>query len=114
MSNFNQPPGDQPPQGGPPPGGYGAPPPGGYGAPPPGAPAPYAPPMQYAPSTMPGAPIVGSFGLGFAAGFLGGCIGAGLVYALAKGPETKRGAKVGFIVQLVLGGIFRVIAAAQN
>lgn len=121
MANFNQPPGDPnnpggPPggHGAPPPGGYGAPPPGGYGAPPPGGPSPYAPPMQYAPSTTPGGPVVGSFGLGFAAGFFGGCIGFLLVLAIAKGPETKRGAKVGFIVSIVIGAVFRVIAAASN
>ena len=56
----------------------------------------------------------GSFGLGFAAGFFGGCIGFILVLAIAKGPDTKRGAKVGFIVQMVLGAIIRVISAASN
>jgi len=70
--------------------------------------------MQYAPSTTPGGPVVGSFGLGFAAGFFGGCIGFILVLAIAKGPETKRGAKIGFLVSIVIGAIFRVIAAASN
>ena len=125
MGNFNQPPGGpfQPPQGGapppggyggPPPGGYGAPPPGGYGAPPQGGPSPYAPPMQYAPSTLPGGPVAGSFGLGFAAGFFGGCIGYLLVRSLAKGEETKKGARIGFIVAIAISAVIRVIGAASN
>lgn len=70
--------------------------------------------MQYAPSMSPGGPLPGSFGLGFAAGFFGGCIGFILVLAIAKGPETKRGAKIGFIVSIVIGALFRIIAAASN
>jgi hypothetical protein len=48
-------------------------------------------------------PTEGSLALGFLAGFLGGCIGAGLVLALAKGPKTKRGAGLGFACQTVVG-----------
>lgn len=131
MSNWNppppgSPPGAPPPGGyggppgpaGPPPGGYGAPPPaGGYGAPPPaggfGAPPPggygnpYAAPQAYG-AAVPVGP--GSIPLGFLAGFFGGCIGLILVLAIAKTPETKKGAWIGFAAQVVLGGIFRVIA----
>src|SRR4051794_29699586 len=134
MGNWNpgQPPGGGPPPGGggyggpppggPPPGGggYGAPPPGGYGAPPPGG---YGgPPQQgFGPPQQPFgmqndymAPVQGSIGLGFCAGFFGGCIGLILVYAIAKGPDTKKGAGMGFAAQIVLGVIFRVIAAASH
>jgi hypothetical protein len=52
----------------------------------------------------------GSFGAGFAAGFFGGCIGFFLVLAMAKGEETKRGARFGFIAQIGVGALFRVIA----
>ena len=120
--------GGPPPQGGgggygaPPPGGggYGAPPPGGYGAPPPGG---YGgPPQQgFGPPQQPFgmqpdyiAPVQGSLGLGFCAGFFGGCIGLILVYAIAKGPETKKGAGMGFAAQIVVGVIMRVIAAAAH
>jgi hypothetical protein len=51
----------------------------------------------------------GSLGLGFLAGFLGGCIGLILVHAIAKGPETKKGAGIGFGVQILLGGILRAM-----
>jgi riboflavin transporter FmnP len=59
-------------------------------------------------------PVVGSLGLGFCAGFFGGCIGLILVYAIAKGPETKRGAGMGFAAQIVVGVIMRVIGAAMR
>jgi hypothetical protein len=58
--------------------------------------------------------VEGSMGLGFCAGFFGGCIGLILVYALAKGPATKRGAGIGFAAQIVVGLLFRVMAAASN
>jgi hypothetical protein len=58
----------------------------------------------------PMAPIQGNIGLGIAAGFFGGCIGLILVLAIAKGPETKKGAWIGFAVQIVLGGILRAVA----
>jgi hypothetical protein len=60
-------------------------------------------PMPYTPITD------GSFGLGFCAGFFGGCIGLILVLAIAKGAQTKRGAGVGFAVQIVVGGFIRAI-----
>ncbi len=56
----------------------------------------------------------GSFGLGFAAGFLGGCIGLGIVYATSKGEETKRGALIGFGVQAAVGIVVRVVAASSH
>jgi len=100
------------PPGGPPPGGYGQPP-GGYGAPPPGGFGPPGYGVQPQPFGMNqgyAAPITGSLGLGFLAGFFGGCIGLILVYAIAKGPETKKGAGIGFAAQIVLGGVFRALA----
>jgi len=54
----------------------------------------------------------GSVGLGFLAGFFGSCIGLALVFALAKGPETKKGATIGFAVVLaftVLGNLISVL-----
>jgi hypothetical protein len=63
------------------------------------APSPYAPPY-----------VEGSFGLGFLAGFFGGCIGFILVMAIAKGPQTKRGAGVGFALGIVIGAIARAAA----
>ena len=102
------------PPGGPPPGGYGGPPGGGYGGPPPGGyggPNPYGAPQQpFGMQPSYAAPIVGSLGLGFLAGFFGGCIGLILVYAIAKGPETKKGAGMGFAAQIVLGGLARALA----
>ncbi len=47
--------------------------------------------------------VEGSIALGFLAGFFGGCIGAILVLALAKGAKTKRGAGIGFACQTVVG-----------
>jgi hypothetical protein len=97
------------PPGGPPPGGYGAPPPGGYGGGMPG----YGgqPPMQpFGMQPTFAAPVTGSLGLGFLAGFFGGCIGLILVYAIAKGPETKKGAGMGFAAQIVLGAVMRAMA----
>jgi len=52
-------------------------------------------------------PVQGSVGLGFAAGFFGSCIGLILVYAIAKGPQTKKGALIGFGVAFAIG-ILRV------
>ena len=60
------------------------------------------------------APVQGSLGLGFCAGFFGGCIGLGLVYAIAKGPDTKKGAGMGFAAQIVLGVIARIVGAAMH
>lgn len=59
-------------------------------------------------------PVQGSFGLGFVAGFFGGCIGLALVYALAKGPDTKKGAGIGFGVAMAIGVIGNIIAAAAR
>jgi hypothetical protein len=64
------------------------------------APMPYSPPMMND----------GSFGLGFLAGFFGGCIGFILVMAIAKGPQTKKGAGVGFAIGIVIGAIARAAA----
>ena len=114
--NPGQPPG--PPAGGaPPPGGYGAPPPGGYGAPPPGGygqpPGFGGPPQNFGMDPMM-VPPQGNFGLGFVAGFFGGCIGLILVYAIAKGPQTKKGAGVGFATGIVIGAVIRIILAASR
>lgn len=56
--------------------------------------------------------VEGSTGLGFLAGFFGGCIGLILVLIIAKGPATKKGAWIGFAVAAGLGVILRVVAAA--
>jgi len=90
---------------------YGAPP-NGYTPPPPaantfGQPVPYNMPP---PSTF-AIPSRGSFGLGVAIGLFGGCIGLGLVYALSKGPDTKKGAAVGFGVFLGLCVLGQVVSA---
>lgn len=45
----------------------------------------------------------GSLVLGFLAGFFGGCLGFALVFFLAKGAPTKKGAMFGLIGQVVLG-----------
>jgi hypothetical protein len=109
----------------PPPGGYGAPP-GGYGAPPGGYGAPpggYGPPPNYGappapiPYGMPppspyALPTKGSVGLGFLAGFFGACLGLALVFALAKGPDTKKGAAIGFGVFIALSVISNIITYA--
>jgi hypothetical protein len=52
----------------------------------------------------------GNLALGFCAGFFGGCIGLGLVLALAKGQRTKRGAGIGFACQTVVGVALRAAA----
>jgi hypothetical protein len=75
----------------------------GYGAQP-----PQQQPFGLQPSYT--APVTGSLGLGFLAGFFGGCIGLILVYAIAKGPETKKGAGIGFAAQIVVGAIMRAAA----
>ena len=124
MSQNWNPGGNQPPGGGPPPGGggYGGPPPGGYGGggyggPPPGGYGggmnnPYAAPQQQPFGLQPSyiAPVAGSLGLGLLAGFFGGCIGLILVYAIAKGPETKKGAGIGFAAQILIGAVIRAMA----
>ena len=53
----------------------------------------------------------GSFGAGFAAGLFGGCIGLILVEALAKGPETKRGGRTGFVAQVLVGVVLRLLSS---
>ena len=61
----------------------------------------------------PGGIIEGSFGLGFCAGFFGGCIGFILVMAIAKGQQTKKGAGLGFAIAIVLTVISRIAASAH-
>lgn len=84
-------------------------PPGGYTPAPPagqfGQPAPYnmPPPAAFA------IPPTGSRGLGIALGLCGGFIGLGLVYALAKGPETKKGAVLGFGVFFALCALSQLV-----
>ena len=91
----------------------GAPPPGGYGAPPEGHRLEFGQPIPYkmAPPSTYAIPARGSFGLGFAIGLFGACVGLGLVFALAKGPDTKKGATVGFGVFLALCAVSQVIGA---
>ena len=55
----------------------------------------------------------GNLPLGFMAGFFGGCVGAGLVLALAKGPATKRGAAIGFACQAVVGILLRLALSGR-
>ena len=50
----------------------------------------------------------GSLPLGILAGFFGGCIGLILVLIIAKGPQTKKGAWIGFAVGMVLGIIANI------
>ncbi|MGE3673371.1 MAG: hypothetical protein AB7K71_27095, partial [Polyangiaceae bacterium] len=71
---------------------------------------PYSPPatqdeMQW---QQPVGQKQGSLPLGLVLGFFLGCFGLIGVLLIAKGPETKRGAWIGFGVQMVLG-IIRVI-----
>ncbi len=66
---------------------------------------PYSPPtaqddMQWA---QPVGVKQGSLGLGLALGFLLGCFGLIGVLLIAKGSETKRGAWIGFGIQMALG-----------
>jgi hypothetical protein len=56
-------------------------------------------------------PTGGSFGLGLAIGLFGGCVGLGFVYVVAKGPDTKKGAAIGFGVFFALCVISQVIRA---
>jgi riboflavin transporter FmnP len=56
------------------------------------------------------APVTGNLGLGILAGFFGGCIGLILVYALAKGAATKKGAGIGFAAQIIVGAVLRAAA----
>lgn len=128
--NLGSPPGGQPPPGGygappgAPPGGYGPPgaPPGGYG--PPGAPPPaggYGAPVEgfgqpapygLVPVSPYAVPVQGSLGLGVLAGFFGGCIGFALVYALAKGPDTKKGASIGLGAGIALSLLVKLLLAS--
>lgn len=95
--------------------GVGQPPPGAYGAPPGyGPPGAYGAPPHMAPYGPGGvAPAIeGSFGLGYLAGLFGGCIGFILVYLIAKGPATKKGAGWGWLTQVILSVIINVAANA--
>jgi len=97
-----------------PPPGYGAPPMG-YTPPPPPAggfgPASAPSVRELSPSAAYAVPPRGSVGLGFTIGFFGPCVGLGLVYALSKGPDTKRGAVFGFGAFLALCVLSQVISA---
>jgi len=46
---------------------------------------------------------------GLAAGFFGGCIGLILVMMIAKGKETKKGAKIGFGAAIAFNIIVRLL-----
>ena len=54
-------------------------------------------------------PVEGSLGLGILAG-LTGCIGLILVLIIAKGPQTKKGAWIGFGISFVVGGILSAVS----
>jgi hypothetical protein len=56
--------------------------------------------------------VPGSLPLGFLAGFFGGCIGLALVYFMAKGADTKKGAIYGFVAVFVLGIVANVAMMA--
>lgn len=56
----------------------------------------------------------GNFGAGLIAGLCCGILGFLVVQVAAKGTETKRGARWGFMIQLALGLAVRVFAAAQH
>jgi hypothetical protein len=56
----------------------------------------------------------GSFGAGLAAGLFGGVIGLALVSLIAKGTDTKRGARLGFLVQVGIGILLRLIALTSR
>jgi len=56
--------------------------------------------------------VAGSTPLGFLAGFFGGCIGWILVELIAKGPDTKKGARIGFGIAVGLSIVFNIIARA--
>jgi hypothetical protein len=75
----------------------------GYGPPPGGYQQPYG---------MMQPQVEGSTPLGFLAGFFGGCIGWILVELIAKGPATKKGARIGFACGIVISILVNVIAAA--
>jgi hypothetical protein len=53
--------------------------------------------------------VAGSTGLGFLAGFFGGLLGLILVFVIAKGAKTKKGAIIGIIGQVVLGIIAGIL-----
>lgn len=53
----------------------------------------------------------GNMILGLLAGFFLGCIGLVLVMIIAKGQDTKRGAVIGFVTQVVVGAIIRLAAS---
>ena len=55
--------------------------------------------------------VQGSLPLGLALGFFLGCFGLIGVLLIAKGPETKRGAGIGFAIQMVLGLVLRLAAS---
>lgn len=57
--------------------------------------------------------VMGSFGAGFAAGLFGGIIGMLLVLAMAKGPATKQGARMGFVAQIGIGMLLRAMALSH-
>lgn len=95
------------------------------GGAPAGTPLPpgYEPPGGYTPMAPPASalsqpltfhaqtPSRGNLGFGFLLGLFGGCVGLGLVYVLAKGPDTRRGALIGFGVFSALLVVSQVLRA---
>ncbi|MFO0738872.1 MAG: DUF4339 domain-containing protein [Labilithrix sp.] len=57
---------------------------------------------------------LGNFGAGLCAGLFGGFIGFGLVMVLARGTETKRGARWGLVAQLGVGFVLRLMLAGAS
>lgn len=58
----------------------------------------------YQPPIIVSAPVEqGSYLLGFLGGFFFGCFGLALIMMMAKGPDTKSGAALGFGAAVVLG-----------
>jgi hypothetical protein len=74
---------------------------------------PYGPPMGWD-EPPPNFTPEGNLGAGLAAGFFCGCIGLILVLVIAKGPQTKKGAWIGFVVQAVIGVIMQLVQATSH
>ncbi len=57
-----------------------------------------------------GLPMEGDLGLGIVVGLIAGCVGAIVVFAIAK-PETKRGVLIGVGLQLAVGILYTIVRA---
>jgi hypothetical protein len=54
----------------------------------------------------------GNLGIGIIAGFLGGILGVGVVYAITEGAQTRQGAWVGFVTQAVVASAYYIVRAS--